>query len=96
MTCRSARDIVLLAAWGLFFLTGSSIAQGLELLEKGFSTLREKERDLELSTPRKPEEMVPLEGRIDRSVYRLGPGDEVDVSIWGGRGIPSLPPLCLG
>ncbi|MCE5271038.1 SLBB domain-containing protein [bacterium] len=31
-----------------------------------------------------PGERVPLDGMVDRSAYCLGPGDEMDVSIWAG------------
>ncbi len=54
--------------------------------------LEDKEREMggrvgkpRIISPYKPEEMIPLEGRVDPQRYILGPGDEVDVSIFGGE-----------
>ncbi len=58
-------------------------AQSLKLFERTRPTLGEKLGPTPKSRPSVPEMMIPLEGKIDRLSYRLGPGDEVDVSIWG-------------
>ena len=57
--------------------------QRRDVFDSSLPRLLEKEEFIQPPTTKiAPEERVPLDGKVDRSVYRLGPGDEVDVSIW--------------
>jgi len=58
-------------------------AQGQQLFNKTRTEVGIKAAPSQSGRPSAAGERVPLEGKIDRSSYRLGPGDEVDVSIWG-------------
>ncbi|MBN2288600.1 MAG: SLBB domain-containing protein [Candidatus Glassbacteria bacterium] len=60
-------------------------AQTKNLFDSSRPSLAEQQAALQKSSPAAVRERIPLEGKIDRSSYRLGPGDEVDVSIWGGE-----------
>jgi protein involved in polysaccharide export with SLBB domain len=70
----------------VFTVPASSLeAQGLNLLDKMRSELADIPVSPQQSRLPSGEERIPLEGKIDRSSYRLGPGDEVDVSVWGAE-----------
>ncbi|MFH1071401.1 MAG: polysaccharide biosynthesis/export family protein, partial [Candidatus Glassbacteria bacterium] len=59
-------------------------AQTREMFQTGLPKLLEREKEVELPTTRiKPEKLVPFEGKVDRASYKLGPGDQVDVTVWG-------------
>ena len=80
----SSKFLKLLPVLLVFSVCTSSLeAQSVKLYEKTRPTLGEKLGPTPRSQPSAPEVMIPLEGKIDRLSYRLGPGDEVDVSIWG-------------
>ncbi|MEA2064351.1 MAG: SLBB domain-containing protein [Gemmatimonadota bacterium] len=81
---------IVLAVLMLHLVVAPLEAQGLKLLDKSD---RKSLLDgglgsgsIQRSRPgQRGEGSVPLEGRIDRRTYCLGPGDEVDISIWGGE-----------
>ena len=57
--------------------------QGREVFDSPLPMLLQKEELVKPPSTRiTSEQLVPLDGKVDRNVYRLGPGDEVDVSIW--------------
>ncbi|HLA38923.1 MAG TPA: polysaccharide biosynthesis/export family protein [Candidatus Glassbacteria bacterium] len=65
-------------------------AQTREMFQTGMPKLLEREEKFELPTTRtKPEELVPFEGKVDRASYRLGPGDQVNVTVWGTEPLAS-------
>jgi protein involved in polysaccharide export with SLBB domain len=69
----------------LIAAVGSLRGQRMEFFQPQLPELEEKAAEMRQSLPLKKSETVPLEGKIDRGKYILGPGDEVDVSIWGGE-----------
>jgi len=61
----------------------SLMAQRREVFDSSLPVFLEKEKITKPPSTRiAPERLVPLDGKVDRNLYRLGPGDEVDVSIW--------------
>ena len=69
------------------FSYGRMMAQDTGQLEKRMEEIRNSGTSSVRtpSQPSRPSELIPLEGVVDRNEYILGPGDEVDVSIWGGE-----------
>ncbi|HUU26376.1 MAG TPA: polysaccharide biosynthesis/export family protein [archaeon] len=79
------RASIMLLILALVGASGTLRGQRYDLLEKRLPKLGEKVGQVRLPSTSKTTQMVPLEGKIDRESYRLGPGDEVDVSIWGAE-----------
>lgn len=84
----SSKSITVLLAAVMLFVLGSAVssrAQRRESFDTSLPKLLEKEKQFELpqKTVTRPQELIPLDGKLDRNEYRLGPGDEVDVTIWG-------------
>lgn len=83
MSSSTERNVRLLLVLSLI-TAGSMRAQRREIFDSSLPRLLEKEELVQPPTTKiAREELVPLDGKIDPRVYRLGPGDEVDVSIWG-------------
>ena len=82
MSLIRARNLGLLIA--LLLISAVSLkGQRREIFDSSLPILlRRAEAVKPPSTRIAPEELIPLDGKVDRNVYRLGPGDEVDVSIW--------------
>jgi protein involved in polysaccharide export with SLBB domain len=80
-------------ALGLAIVLTVSTASGqknrFELFEKK-TQLTEEQETRNKTVPSTSRERIPLDGRIDPGVYRLGPGDEVDISVWSGESYRSL------
>ena len=81
------RNLLKLLMILLVFAFSASLleAQTLKYLNKKRRELEEKMAGSPEYKPTTPEIVIPLEGKIDRSSYYLGPGDEMDVSIWGAE-----------
>ena len=84
--CRS-KSISLTLLLVFLFSYGRMMAQDTGQLEKRMEEIRNSGASgvRTPSQPSRPSELIALEGVVDRNEYILGPGDEVDVSIWGGE-----------
>ncbi len=82
MSFLTARNLGLLIA--LLLISAVSLkGQRREVFDSSLPILLKREKAVKPpSTRLAPEGLIPLDGKVDRNVYRLGPGDEVDVSIW--------------
>ncbi len=76
---RNVRLLIVLLLISAVSLKG----QRREVFDSSLPILLKREKAVKPPSTRiAPEELIPLDGKVDRNVYRLGPGDEVDVSIW--------------
>ncbi len=82
MSFLTARNLGLLIA--LLLISAVSLkGQRREVFDSSLPNLLRREEAVKPPSTRiASEELIPLDGKVDRNVYRLGPGDEVDVSIW--------------
>ena len=82
-----SKSISLTLLLAFLFTSARLMAQDTGKLEKRMEELGNSGMSSSRTTvqPSRPSELIPLEGVVDRDEYILGPGDEVDVSIWGGE-----------